>query len=274
MVSFVQSYFADVENVLLALSRVAGQAGHSVIKGSAREYFVKDFLAKNISPLWTVGSGEIIHRDTKPTETRNQVDAVIYNSQMPRFEYQPGVAAFMVEGVSAFIEVKTKLTKEHLRKAIETAKRIKDYPRDVTQRLNPHGIVRTPRLYSFLLAFDGCDAKTLPRQLAEVHEELGISLDDLVATPPLERAHYDNPSIDGVFIVGKGYALLDSTPFKLGIEEKEANSDYLWNCGETDNLMMLWVYLNEVNKVHAWNQFQLTDYLPEIAGFLSNGKDR
>ena len=271
--SFVQTYFSEVESVLLALSGVASQAGHGVIKGSAREYFVKDFLARNISPLWTVGSGEIIHKDTTAPEKRNQLDAVVYNSQMPRFEYEPGVAAFLVEGVSAFFEVKTKLTKEHLKKAIETTRRIKGYPRDVTQRLNPHGRVKAPRLYSFLLAFDGCIAETLPKWLAEAHKELGISFDDLVATPPMERARYDNRSIDGVFILGKGYALLDASPLHYGIEEKEANPDHVWNCGEANNLMMLWVYLSEINKVLAWNQFQLTDYMPSIDGFLSNGKD-
>ena len=39
--SFVQSYFADIEKTLLALSGVVGNAGHSVIKGSAREGTVK-----------------------------------------------------------------------------------------------------------------------------------------------------------------------------------------------------------------------------------------
>ena len=77
--SFVQSYFADIEKTLLALSGVAGNAGHSVIKGSAREYFVKEFLSKNISPLWSVGSGEIIHRDTQASDKRNQVDVVVYS---------------------------------------------------------------------------------------------------------------------------------------------------------------------------------------------------
>lgn len=271
--SFAQSYFADVEKVLLALSGVAGHAGHNVIKGSAREYFVNDFLAKNISPLWTVGSGEIIHRETKAPDKRNQIDAVVYNSQMPRFEYEPGVAAFLAEGVSAFIEVKTTLTKEHLKKAIETATRIKSYPREVTQRFNPHGMVKAPRIYSFVLAFDGCTAQTLPRWLVEAHEELGISLHGLAATPPKERANYDNRSIDGVFVLGKGYALLDSTPFHYAIKEKEANRDFVWIWGRDNALMMLWIYLNEVNKVLAWNQFRLTDYLPTIAGFLSDGKD-
>lgn len=234
---------------------------------------MKEFLSKNISPLWSVGSGEIIHRDTTTPEKRNQLDAVVYNSQMPRFEYEPGVAAFLVEGVSAFIEVKTKLTKENLKKAIETARRIKGYPRNVTQRFNPYGRVEAPRLYSFLLAFDGCAAKALPRWMAEAHEELGISLDDLVATPPLERAFYDNRSIDGVFVLGKGYAFLDSDPFQYGVEKKEDEPNQVWNCGEANTLMMLWIYLNEINKVLAWNQFQLTDYLPTVAGFLSNGKD-
>ena len=125
--SFVQSYFADIEKTLLALSGVAGNAGHSVIKGSAREYFVKEFLSKNISPLRSVGSGEIIHRETQAPDKRNQIDAVVYSGQVPRFEYEPGCSAFLIKGVAAFIEVKTKLTKAHLKAAIEKTRCIKGY---------------------------------------------------------------------------------------------------------------------------------------------------
>ena len=78
--SFVQSYFADIEKTLAVSveflhGAVAGKAGHNVIKGSAREYFVKEFLSKNISPLWGVGSEQIVHRETQAPDRRNQVDA-------------------------------------------------------------------------------------------------------------------------------------------------------------------------------------------------------
>ena len=272
--SFVQSYFADIEKTLLALSGVAGNAGHSVIKGSAREYFVKEFLSKNISPLWCVGSGEIIHRETQAPDKRNQIDAVIYNGQVPRFEYEPGCSAFLIEGVSAFIEVKTKLTKAHLKAAINTTKRIKEYPRDITQPINPDGRVKNPRPYSFLVAFDGCKTnKTLRRWLTEAHQELGISFEGLVTTPPSKRINYDNPSIDGVFILGKGYAFLDSDPFQYATKEKKENPAILWSCGEANTLMMLWTYVNEINRLLAWNRFDFLDYLPKVPGFISTGKD-
>ena len=271
--SFVQSYFTDIEKTLLALSGIAGNAGHSVIKGSAREYFVKEFLSKNISPLWSVGSGEIIHRETQAAAKRNQIDAVIYNDQMPRFEYEPGSSAFLIEGVSAFIEVKTKLTKKGLKTAIETTKHIKAYPRDITQRMNPYGKVKNPRPYSFLFAFDGCGVKKLTQWLTETHEELGISFNKLVATPPRDRHNYDNPSIDGVFILNKGYALLDSTPFQHGIDMKEADPTCIWSRSEADTLMMLWIYVNEINTRLAWNLFSLADYLPPLGIFLTDGTD-
>ena len=271
--SFVQSYFADIEKTLLALSGVAGNAGHSVIKGSAREYFVKEFLSKNISPLWSVGSGEIIHRDTQAPDKRNQVDVVVYSGLAPRFEYAPGYSTFLIEGVSAFIEVKTRLTRARLKAAIKTTKRIKKYPRDITQRINPDGLVKNPRPYSFLVAFDGCKIQTLVRWMMEAHEELGISLDELVHKPPEDRVNYDNLSIDGVFILNKGYAYLDSTPFVHGIEQKKAHPDHIWNYGEANTLMMLWVYVNEVNRRNAWNRYDLLEYLPPVGQFISNGVD-
>ena len=271
--SFVQSYFADIEKTLLALSGVAGNAGHSVIKGSAREYFVAEFLSKHISPLWRVGSGEIIHRETQAPDKRNQIDAVVYSSQMPQFEYAPGCSTFLIEGVSAFIEVKTTLTKARLKTAIKTTQRIKAYPRNVTQKINPNGLVKNPRPYSFLVAFDGCDVRTLVRWLTEAHEELGLSFNELVTTPPRDRCNYDNPSIDGVFILNKGYAHLDSAPFTAAIEVKETHPDHIWNYSATNTLMVLWLYVNEVNKMLAWNHFELLNYLPALSIILSDGVD-
>ena len=268
--SFVKSYFADIEKTLLALSSVAGNAEHSVIKGSAREYFVKEFLSKNISPLWRVGSGEIIHRETLASgKKRNQIDVVVYSAQAPQFEYAPGCSAFLIEGVSAFIEVKTKLTKARLKKAIETTKRIKEYPHDITQRINPDGIVKNPRPYSFLVAFDECKKlETVLRWLEEVHEELGISFNELVATPPRDRHDYANPSIDGIFVLDKGYVFLDAAPFSRNIEEREAHPGLIWRCGLSDTLMVLWIYVNEVNKMLAWNRFKPLE-VPTADGRLS-----
>ena len=268
--SFVQSYFADMEKTLLALSSVAGNAGHSVVQGSAREYFVKEFLSENVSSLWSVGSGEIVHRGTQGPDKRNQIDAVIYNGLVPQFEYAPGCSAFLIEGVSAFIEVKTKLTKARLKTAVKTTTRIKAYPRAITQRLNPHGLIKHPRPYSFLVAFDGCKPRTLVRWLLEIHEELGISLEELVDTPRGDRVDYHNPSIDGVFILNKGFAFLDSAPIRVN-NAAELSRSHIWICGETNTLMMLWTYVNEVNKYLAWNQFELLDYLPLMPFLISDG---
>ena len=267
--SFVRSYFADIEKTLLSLSGVAGNAGHSVIKGSAREYFVKEFLSSHISPQWNVGSGEIIHCETQIPDKRNQIDALVYNGKFPQFEYSPGCSAFLIEGVSAFIEVKTKLTKALLKAAIKNTRRIKEYPRNVIQKINPYGLVRNPRPYSFLVAFDGCEIRTLVKWLNEAHEELGISFNELETTAPRERYHYNNPSIDGVFILNRGYAHLDSAPFTIGIEYKESHPDYIWQCGQEDTLMLLWVYVNTVNNLLAWNQFEMENYLPEVSALIT-----
>ena len=80
--------------------------------------------------------------------------------------------------------MKTKLTKARLKTAIKTTQRIKAYPRNVTQKINPNGLVKNPRPYSFLVAFDGCGVRTLVRWLTEAHEELGLSFNELVTTPP------------------------------------------------------------------------------------------
>ena len=267
--SFVRSYFADIEKTLLSLSGVAGNAGHSVIKGSAREYFVKNFLSKNISPLWSVGSGEIIHCETQNLDKRNQIDVVIYNKKFPQLEYSPSEFSYLIEGVSVLIEVKTNLTKEKLKSVIRTTNKIKNYPRNVTQKINPYGIVKNPRIYSFIVAFDGCEVRKLVKWLSEIHEEIGISFDELVTAKPCDRHCYNNLSIDGVFILNKGYAYLDSAPFTSGINQKQRHPDHIWQCGESDTLMMLWTYVNEINTILLSNQFDLKNYLPEMNMFIT-----
>ena len=37
--------------------------------------------------------------------------------------------------------------------------------------------------------------------------------------------------------------------------------------------MVLWIYVNEVNNMLAWNQFNLPNYLPALNVFISNGVD-
>ena len=271
--SYNRSYFADIEETLLALSGVAGNAGHSVVKGGAREFFVKDFLAKNISPLWNVGSGEIIHRGTQVSDKRNQIDVVIYNSQFPKFEKEPGVHAYMAESGIIIYRSQDEAHKGSLEASDLHNKRIKDYPRDVTQIVNPNALLERPRLYTSLQTFDGCKIETLTRWLTEANEELGISLDALIEMPLDERYHFDNRSIDGIFILNKGYAFIDASPLNWGKSVKSQHPERIWNCGKDNSLMMFWLYINEVNKILSWNQFNLTRYIWIVEGFIWDGKE-
>ena len=89
----------------------------------------------------------------------------------------------------------------------------------------------------------------------------------------MERVNYNNLSLDGVYILNRGYVHIDTEPFQHGIKVKELNPTYIWNYGKSDTLMMLWIYINYVTRMLSWNHFELTDYLPEIGRQLSDGID-
>ena len=150
-----QSHFDRIRRRLEAEGNAAKSFHHGLNRGLIREAFIREFLAQNISDLWGVSTGEIFDGETKEGEIRNQIDVVIHNKRYPKLPLAAGIDLFFIETVSSTIEIKSRLTKEDVRNAAAVAKRIKSLARFDPQKFNPTGMVKNPRPYSFIFAYEG-----------------------------------------------------------------------------------------------------------------------
>lgn len=117
----VQIWFDRLETNLEAEAQQAGLFEHGTMIGSAREFLVKRVLRSILPPLLHIGSGKII--DAVGNSSK-QVDIILYDSRFPVFEIESGVGLYPIEGVLGTIEVKSSLTQDHLRKALENTRSI------------------------------------------------------------------------------------------------------------------------------------------------------
>ena len=164
--------------------------------------------------------GEIFDGETREGETRNQIDVVIHNKRYPRLPLAAGIDLFFIETVSSTIEIKSRLTKEDVRNAAAVAKRIKSLARFDPQRFNPTGMVKNPRPYSFIFAYEGpAKIETVLNWMMAVSKEDGFGLDDLRNSNPGERGFFNHLFVDGVFVLGKGFVAVDSLPFESTVRE-------------------------------------------------------
>lgn len=149
----LKSHLDIREDLLLRIAKIPSISGHPLHKGLPREVFVKEFLAEHLGENIAIGSGEIIDAQSRPGEARNQVDIVIYRKDYPKLHFGGDSHAFLVESVIATIEVKSKITKERLRKCIKSAYNIKSLERNL---LTPSANEYTPpHVINYVVAYDG-----------------------------------------------------------------------------------------------------------------------
>ena len=153
--TLISAHFRRIAARLRAEGQAARSLHHGMNQGLIREAFVREFLIENTSDFWGVGSGEIIHADTRPEGKRNQIDVVVHNRMYPKISVASGIDLFLVETVSSFIEVKSTLKKSHLFSIAQATKAIKSNVNLPPHGVNPSGLVQNPRPYSFVFAYDG-----------------------------------------------------------------------------------------------------------------------
>jgi hypothetical protein len=198
-------HLAAVEHRLLCSSKVPGNAGHAIHKGTAREAFIREFLLGHIGTRATIGTGEIIDASSIAEARRNQIDIVVSKSEFPKIELGGGLNAFLAESVT--IEVKSRLTKAELRKAVQSASVAKKLERHLARHVQstaqPMGIV------SIVVAYDGPKrAAKVHDWLTEIDEELGLNPGRL--DPKGERRSCAlSGGVDGVFVLGRSSVVFD-----------------------------------------------------------------
>lgn len=265
--SLIQAHFARIAKRLQAEGAAARSFDHGTNRGQIREAFIREFLRHNTSPLTGIGTGEIVHADSKSEDQRNQVDVVIHNNRYPKISLAAGIDLFFAETVSSFIEVKSYLKKDHLRKAAQTAKRIKQVVRVKHQNFNPRGMVGNPRPYSFVFSYDGPSRiETVLGWMKEIADEDDYGIRELRNTPAERRNYFNHFFIDGIFVLGRGYVCLDVLPFESVLQSTVQTGDtvsteYIWIYEKENELPLLWILINELSERYLWNNISLVEYL-------------
>lgn len=230
-----------IEDTLIQLAKISKNAGHPLHIGTPRETFISSFLNDHLSENAAIGSGEIIDYRSIPKGKRNQFDIVIYRKNYPKILYGGKINCFFIESVISTIEVKSRLNKSGLDKAIRAAKNVKMLePNNMQLRMtqknkNSFGF-RPPKITNYIVAYDGPkNMETVANWLDEIHKScdvekvrLSSSIDEILQTP--------SSTIDGVFILKKGFLYFDNVPTGFG-----SRMDRI--CRPEDN----WIYVNTEN---------------------------
>ena len=273
--TLIRAHFERIGRRLQAEGEAARSLHHNLNKGLIREAFIREFLEDNTSSLCGIGSGEIIHRSTNSEDPRNQIDVIVYNKRYPKLSMASGIDIFFAETVSSFIEIKSRLDKSHLQEFATVSKEIKSKTDSKTPRFHPSGLRYTLRPYSLVFAYDGPKKiQTLLKWMKEVSTEDEYCLDALRATEPQKRSYFANQFIDGVFVLGTGFVLVDALPVRSPLSQhfgncEEATLDHIWWCGKSDVLPMLWALINQLSWDQQWSEFDISEYLGNMQWFFS-----
>jgi len=231
------------ENALVAISRVPANSGHSLHKGTPREAFIREFLQSHLPENVAIGTGEVIDASSRPTAQRNQFDIVIYKKNYPKLDFGGGISGFLIESVIATVEVKSTLTQPDMAQAITAARNAKSLTPNVVTSF--HSGYIPPKVLNYVVAYDGpAMMQTVYNWLPQIHGSLGINIP---ALPQGEARHgVASPSIDGIFVLNKGFIYFDNVPFGFSTEQsRAANPATKWIFADstTGNLLLLFLFL-------------------------------
>ena len=268
--TLLATHFERIKRRLQAEGEAAKSFQHGLNRGQIREVFVREFLTQNISDFWGIGTGEIIHKAASPEEARHQIDVVVHNKKYPKLSLATGIDLFFIETVSSFIEIKSRLTKAELKKSALVAKQVKSVAEFAPQRFNPTGLLKKPRPYSFLFAYGGPKKiETVLNWLKEIAAEGEYGLDALRDTDPGQRSFFDHRFIDGVFVLGRGFVIIDALPFESQIENAvnkglNVSPREIWVRGSEQELLFLWALINHINARLLWSEENLNEYIGNV----------
>lgn len=91
------------------------------------------------------------------------------------------------------------------------------------------------------------------------------NLKALTTTEPEGRSFFNSLFIDGVFVLGSGYVLVDTGLFRSPLANMNMSLDHIWIGGKENELAILWTLVNMLNEKLMWNDFDMAKYLESIA---------
>lgn len=241
----LKAHIDSHEQQLLATSRIPANSGHTLHKGTPREAFIRQFLQDHLADTIAIGTGEIIDAASRPNQQRNQIDIVLYRRNYPKLSFGGGINGFFAESVVATIEVKSVLDAAAMRQSMESAKNVKALQRSVQTAFRTG--FQPPAILNYVVAYDGpASMRTVQGWFAGIHAELGITYP---AMPPSlkQRIAIASPSVDGVFVLGRGFIQFDNSPLGFTTDEiRAARPDLHWGFADTadGNLLLLFLSLS------------------------------
>jgi hypothetical protein len=242
----LKDHVGAVENHLLSISKIPANAGHTLHKGTPREAFIREFLQNHLSERVAIGTGEIIDAHSRAGGSRNQFDIVIYKRNYPKLDFGGGISGFLAESVVATIEVKSLLDKNAIRQSIEAASNAKKLQQNLVSSFSAGYI--PPGILNYVVAYDGpVNIETVYNWIPEIHIEKNIVPPKL--NPDVNtRISTPSSSIDGVFLLGKGFIYFDNVPFGFSNEDVWTQfPDTQWVIGSSldGNLLLLFLFLTQ-----------------------------
>lgn len=197
-----------IENHLISISQIPANSGHTLHRGTPRETFIKEFLEGHISSNVAIGTGEIIDATSLPREQRNQFDIVLYKKNFPKLDFGAGISGFLIESVIATIEVKSILDQQGINQSVLAANKAKNLTPNITRSFSTGWT--PPKVLNFVVAYDGpSQMSTVHQWILNSHESNNIPLPNWENENKIGTA---GTSLDGVFILNKGFIKLDNTP--------------------------------------------------------------
>lgn len=262
----LKAHLDNKENILVSQSKGARITGHPLHKGTPRESFIHEFLKEHLPSTISIGTGEIIDSNSKPGESRNQYDLILYRNDYPKLNIGGNIHAFLIESVVATIEVKSKLTSTELRKAISAARNSKKLTPNIDKVFSMSGRGDSG-IKNFVVAYDGpAKIETVFSWIGQIHKSLDISIPEL--PPDKERFNIPSPSIDGIFVLKKGFLYFDNIPFIFQTQQllhKYPNIKWVTVNSEEGVLLMFFHLLQEIIKTIHGTFLNAYPYLKDVS---------
>jgi hypothetical protein len=261
----LKSHMDAKENALVAISKIPANSGHSLHKGTPREAFIREFLESHLPANVAIGTGEIIDANSKPGAQRNQFDIVIYKKNYPKLDFGGGVSGFLIESVIATVEVKSTVTQAGIEQAVKAARNAKALVPNVTSSF--FAGFAPPKVLNYVVGYDGpAHMETAYEWINQVHATLGVKISNL----PLEddkRMSTASPSIDGVFVLNKGFLYFDNFPVGfINAPMRFTKPDLKWALADSasGNLLLFFLFLQTAT---ANIEGKWLNTLPYLASF-------
>lgn len=264
-------HLAALEEVLVAKGKTLQGIANTTIVGSARETFVREFLHSHLGSAVDIGSGEIISA-FKPREmTDRQQDVVVFDNRFPRLSLSTGLDTFLIESVHCTIEVKTTLTEDEYLKSARAAAELKHRWGMQTEAMRR----QAPR--RFVVAFAGpAKMATVLKWMESAYRKNVLQSQDMPMAEmyfekpdALPRARHVSSSLDGIFVLGTGFILMDSFKFRFqGVQEAPGTlpdaKHFQYACAESDRGALACLFLALLDILDHVQLAQ--EYMPSFGG--------